>query len=54
MLFTKVESYFVDAKFYIKNDVIQEVILTIILSTRKAKLKGRVEQCEPTLTREIS
>ena len=52
--FTKVESYFVNAKFYIVNDVMQEVLPTIILSTGKAKLKRKVEQCKLTLAGEIS
>ena len=53
--FTEVESYFVDAKFYIKkNDVMQEVLLAIILSTKNAKLKGKIEQCKSTLAGEIS
>ena len=41
--FTKVESYFADAKFYTENDVILEVLLAIIPYTRKTKLKGHVE-----------
>ncbi|KAL6336592.1 hypothetical protein AAG906_025597 [Vitis piasezkii] len=41
--FTKVESYFVDAKFYTENDVMQEVLHAIILSTGKDKLEGKVE-----------
>ena len=52
--FTEVESYFVDAKFYTENDVMQEVLLAIILSTKNAKLKGKIEQCKSTLAGEIS
>ena len=40
--FTEVESYFANAKFYIENDVIQEVLPSIIPSTGNAKLKGKV------------
>ena len=31
----------------------QKVLLVIILSTRNAKLKGKVEQCKSTLAGEI-
>ena len=41
--FTEVESYFADAKFYTEDDVIQEVLLAIILSTGKVKPKGKFE-----------
>ena len=40
--FTEVEFYFVNTKFYIENDVMEEVLPVIIPSTRKAKLKGKV------------
>ena len=40
--FTEVESYIANAKFYIENDVIQEVLPLIIPSTGNAKLKGKV------------
>ena len=40
--FIEVESYFVDAKFYIENDAMEEVLPMIIPSTGKAKLKGKV------------
>ena len=52
--FTKVESYFADAKFYTKNNVIQEVLYAIIPSIGKAKLKEKVEQCKSILAGEIS
>ena len=52
--FTEVESYFVDAKFYIENDAMEEVLPAIIPSTGKAKLKEKVEQCKSTLVEEIS
>ena len=41
--FTKVKSYFADAKFYTKNDVTQKFLPAVIPSTRKVKLKGKVE-----------
>ena len=41
--FTEVESYFADAKFYTKNDVTQKFLPAVIPSTRKVKLKGKVE-----------
>ncbi|KAL6344176.1 hypothetical protein AAG906_031890 [Vitis piasezkii] len=41
--FTKVESYFADAKFYIENEAMEEVLPTTIPSTGKDKLKGKVE-----------
>ena len=40
--FIEVESYFADAKFYIENDAMKEVLLAIIPSIGKAKLKGKV------------
>ena len=52
--FTEVKSYFVDAKFYIENEAMEEVLPATILSTRKVKLKEKVEQCKPTLVEEIS
>ena len=52
--FTEVESYFADAKFYIENEAIEEVLLATIPSIGKAKLKGKVEQCKSTLIKEIS
>ena len=52
--FTKVKSYFADAKFYTKNNVIQEVLYAIIPSIGKAKLKEKVEQCKSILAGEIS
>ena len=52
--FAKVKYYFVDAKFYTKNYVMQKVLPVIIPSTRKAKLKGKFEQCKSTLVGEIS
>ncbi|RVW52984.1 hypothetical protein CK203_072696 [Vitis vinifera] len=52
--FIEVESYFADAKFYIENDAMKEVLLAIIPSIGKAKLKGKVEQCKSTLVEEIS
>ena len=52
--FIEVEFYFADTKFYIGNDATKEVLPTIIPSTRKAKLKGKVESCKSTLAKEIS
>ncbi|RVW90037.1 hypothetical protein CK203_035859 [Vitis vinifera] len=40
--FTEVESYFVDAKFYIENDAMEEVLPAIIPSTGKAKFERKV------------
>ena len=40
--FAEVESYFVDAKFYIENEAIEEVLLATIPSIGKAKLKGKL------------
>ena len=48
-MFMEVESYFIDVKFYMKNDVIREVFLAIIHSTKNTKFKKEVEQFEPTL-----
>ena len=41
--FIKVKSYFTNAKFYTKDDIIQEVLSTIIPSIGKAKLKKKVK-----------
>ena len=53
-MFMEVESYFIDVKFYMKNDVIWEVFLAIIHSTKNTKFKKEVEQFEATLIGEIS
>ena len=52
--FKEVESYFVDAKFYIENDAMKKVLHVIIPSTGKTKLKGKVEQYKSTLAEEIA
>ena len=40
--FIEVESYFADAKFYIENDAMEEVLPAIIPSTGKAKFERKV------------